>query len=334
MIDAGQVILSESVSTTDTTGDELEATVREQARLVYKIAYSVLRNHHDAEDVAQETFLRFLRQRKRWAEIRDRRAWLAAVAWRVALDRKRMPAEVALEEAAEVVSKLRADGAPVDEIAASRQMMSLLERLVSSLPRDLRAALILSATEELTSAEISQVLGIPEGSVRTRLLRAREILREKLAALLEHKHARRRTRPIRERIDRGLAEAISRRRATVRARDANLGRHSDSGARGAASRVGLGRGGMRRNIGCYRFDAAFRLQSTSTTHTQRLAAPAGHNTACATDGLSTGTVAGRAQTSSSVPQGCDTSLTSGAISHSLATHGAREALVGVPRQSN
>ena len=190
MIDAGQVILSESVSTTDASGDELEATVREQARLVYKIAYSVLRNHHDAEDVAQETFLRFLRHRKGWAEIRDRRAWLATVAWRVALDRKRMPAEVTLEEAAKVVSKLRADGAPADEIAASRQMMSLLERLVSSLPRDLREALILSATEELTSAEISQVLGIPEGSVRTRLLRAREFLREKLAALLEHKHAR------------------------------------------------------------------------------------------------------------------------------------------------
>ena len=190
MIDAGQVILSESVSTTDASGDELEATVREQARLVYKIAYSVLRNHHDAEDVVQETFLRFLRHRKRWAEIRDRRAWLAAVAWRLALDRKRKPGEVRLEEAAEVVSKLRADGAPVDEIAASRQMMSLLERLVSSLPGDLREALILSATEELTSAEISQVLGIPEGSVRTRLLRARAILREKLAALLEHKHAR------------------------------------------------------------------------------------------------------------------------------------------------
>jgi RNA polymerase sigma-70 factor (ECF subfamily) len=190
MIDVGRVILSESVSSADASGDEFEATVREHTRFVYKIAYSVLRNHHDAEDVVQETFLRFLRHRKRWAEIRDRRAWLATVAWRVALDRKRMPAEGALEEATEVVSKLRAGGAPADEIAASRQMMSLLERLVSSLPRDLREALILSATQELTSAEISQVLGIPEGSVRTRLLRARGILREKLAALLEHKHAR------------------------------------------------------------------------------------------------------------------------------------------------
>jgi RNA polymerase sigma-70 factor (ECF subfamily) len=190
MIDAGQVILSESVPTAEASRDELEATVREQAGLVYKIAYSLLRNHHDAEDVAQETFLRFLRHRKRWAEIRDRRAWLATVAWRLALDRKRMPAEVGLEDAAEVVSRLRADNAAVDEIASSRQMMWLLERLVGSLPRDLREVLVLSTTEELTSAEISKVLGIPEGSVRTRLLRGREILREKLAALLEPKHAR------------------------------------------------------------------------------------------------------------------------------------------------
>ena len=190
MIDGGQVILSASILTVVGSGDEFEATVREHSRFVYKIAYSVLRNHHDAEDVAQETFLRFLRQRKHWAGIRDRRAWLATVAWRVAMDRKRMPAAVALDDAAEVVSKLRADGLPVDEIAASREMILLLERLVNSLPRDLREALILSTTEDLTSAEISQVLGIPEGSVRNRLLRAREILREKLAALLEHKHAR------------------------------------------------------------------------------------------------------------------------------------------------
>jgi RNA polymerase sigma-70 factor (ECF subfamily) len=189
MIDAGQVILSESVLTTEAGRDEFETTVQEQARLVYKVAYSVLRNHHDAEDVAQETFLRFLRQRKRWAEIRDRRAWLATVAWRAALDRKRIPAEVTLDDAA-AVGKLRADGAGVDEIAASRQMISLVGRLVDSLPRDLRDALILATIEELTSTEISQVLGIPEGSVRNRLSRGREILRQKLAALLEPKHAR------------------------------------------------------------------------------------------------------------------------------------------------
>jgi len=190
MIDAGQVIWSESVATTEGGRDELEDAVREEGRLVYRVAYSVLRNHHDAEDVAQETFLRFLRQRKHWPEIRDRRAWLARVAWRAAVDRKRASAAIALEDAAEAVSKLRAEGAGLDEIAASREMISLVERLVASLPGDLREALILSTTEELTSAEIAQVLGIPEGSVRNRLMRGREILRQELAAILEPKHAR------------------------------------------------------------------------------------------------------------------------------------------------
>jgi RNA polymerase sigma-70 factor (ECF subfamily) len=188
MIEAGQVILSESVATSEGEPDELEIAVREEGRLVYKVAYSVLRNHHDAEDVTQETFLRFLRQRK--TEIRNRRAWLTKVAWRAALDRKRAPVGVALEDAAEAVSKLRADGAGVDEIAASRQMMSLVERLVGSLPGELREALMLSTTEDLTSTEIAQVLGIQEGVVRNRLFRAREILRQKLAAVLERKHAR------------------------------------------------------------------------------------------------------------------------------------------------
>lgn len=188
MIEAGQVILGESVATNESGRDELEDAVREEGRLVYKVAYSVLRNHHDAEDVAQETFLRFLRQPK--AEIRNRRAWLARVAWRAAVDRRRSPAGIALDDAAKAVSELRADGIGVDELAASRQMMSLVERLIGSLPRDLRETLTLATTEELTSAEIAQVLGIQEGAVRNRLFRAREILRQKLAGLLEPKHAR------------------------------------------------------------------------------------------------------------------------------------------------
>jgi RNA polymerase sigma-70 factor (ECF subfamily) len=185
---SGQVSLSEPISITDASRDDLESLVREHARFVYKVAFSVLRNHHDAEDAAQETFLRFLRCRKKWADIRDRRAWLARTAWRVAIDRRRNTPEVSLDEAAEAVLNLRDQGAGADEIAANAQMMALLERLIAALPRDLRDAMTLSMVEEMTSVEISEVLGIPKGSVRTRLLRAREILRQKLAALLERKH--------------------------------------------------------------------------------------------------------------------------------------------------
>ncbi len=182
------VIGSASIPIADSAGEEFEAAVRAHAALVYRIAFAVLHNHHDAEDAAQETFFRYWRYRKR--DIRDLAAWLARVAWRVSLDRRRPSAEVGLEDAAREVLALRAQGAGPEELAATRQMAALLERLIESLPRELREALPLATVEELTSAEIAEILGIPEGSVRSRLARARQLLREKLAALLERKHGR------------------------------------------------------------------------------------------------------------------------------------------------
>jgi DNA-directed RNA polymerase specialized sigma24 family protein len=69
--------------------DLLETAVREHARLVYRIAYSVLRNPADAEDATQETFLRALRCGERIAGVQDQKAWLARIAWRVAVDREK-----------------------------------------------------------------------------------------------------------------------------------------------------------------------------------------------------------------------------------------------------
>ena len=53
--------------------------VRDRARLVYQIAYSVSRNHHDAEDASQEVFLRVWRYREKLAEVDDVKAWVARI---------------------------------------------------------------------------------------------------------------------------------------------------------------------------------------------------------------------------------------------------------------
>jgi RNA polymerase sigma-70 factor (ECF subfamily) len=57
-----------------------------------------------------------------------------------------------------------------------------VHRLIDALPEELRQPLALSTVEELTSPEVARILGIPEGTVRTRLMRAREILKQKLIA--------------------------------------------------------------------------------------------------------------------------------------------------------
>lgn len=195
MPESSEGVLSDTFPITAASTDAMESAVRQHSRFVYAIAYSVLRNHHDAEDAAQETFVRYWRHRRRWRLIRNPRAWLARTAWRVALDsRKKRSARddsaISLSESVEVISQLRAAGAPADEIAAREEMTKVLDRLIESLPEELRNPLALSMAEGMSSPEIAAVLRIPEGTVRQRLWQARQILKEKLAALLEGKHGR------------------------------------------------------------------------------------------------------------------------------------------------
>ena len=158
----------------------LESVVREHARFVFKVAYGVLRNSHDAEDVVQEVYLRL--HRSGIKDVVDMRAWLARVAFRLAIDRQRKPQGVELE-ATEYISH----GPDAEHLAMHRQRVEQVQKLVAALPEDLRYPLVLSAMEELSSRQISEVLGIPESSVRGRIFRARQMLKEKLSAQSEMK---------------------------------------------------------------------------------------------------------------------------------------------------
>jgi RNA polymerase sigma-70 factor (ECF subfamily) len=170
--------------------DVLEAAVREHARLVFRVAYSVLRNHHDAEDAAQETFLRAVRYRRKLEGVREARTWLASIAWRVAVARAKKRPEISLsdDEISAATAQLHSQLRSAEEFTLGNEMAGLLSAMIASLPESLRDALRLSSIEELTPTEIAQVLGKSESSVRSRLFRARQILKEKLVAI-ESKYA-------------------------------------------------------------------------------------------------------------------------------------------------
>ena len=187
---AGQVIVNEAIELARTRDDLLETAVRDHARLVYRIAYSVLRNHHDAEDATQETFVRVLRARTKLAKVAEVRNWLARIVWRVAVKRRKKSSQVSTEGIA--VDHLASNGTPADELVLGREMSGILENLIRSLPPKLRDAVTLSTVEGMSPADVAQVLGINEAKVRSRLFRARQVLREKLTVLLEGKHGRQR----------------------------------------------------------------------------------------------------------------------------------------------
>jgi RNA polymerase sigma-70 factor, ECF subfamily len=181
----GQVTMLEAAALRQTQADQLELAVRQHARLVYRVAYSVLRNHHDAEDATQETFMRVLRYERKMTGIRDPRTRLARIAWRVAVERRKKMPESRLEDADETVGRLRSQTAGADEAMLDAEKLEFLQRLISTLPAKLRGPLTLSTVEEMSQKDISQVLGTSEAAVRSRLFRARQILREKLTTLQE-----------------------------------------------------------------------------------------------------------------------------------------------------
>jgi RNA polymerase sigma-70 factor (ECF subfamily) len=161
----------------------LEGLVRQHSRLVYRIAYAVLRRHHDAEDATQETFLRLLRYSSKLAAVEDPKTWLARIAWRVAVDRSRQRGrirEIPLHDPEKPI-EVASSESPADETVHSTQVGAVLEKMIAALPEKLRAPLILSTIEEMSPPEVAVTLGINEAAVRSRVFRARQILREKLA---------------------------------------------------------------------------------------------------------------------------------------------------------
>ena len=182
---AEAVISNGAIPLADANEDALEAAVREHARLVYRIAYSVLRNHHDAEDTTQETFVRVLQYRRKLEGVQDPKTWLARIAWRVAIERSKRRPEISLGESeiGKAVGELRSQLASAEERTLGREMTELLESLIAALPETLRDAIRLSSVEELSPDEIARVLETSESSVRSRLFRARQVLKQKLAKL-------------------------------------------------------------------------------------------------------------------------------------------------------
>jgi RNA polymerase sigma-70 factor, ECF subfamily len=155
--------------------DRFSALVKRQSRFVFRVAYAVLRNAHDAEEIVQETFLKLYRN-DAWERIQNEKGFLARTAWRIAVDRlPRARTETPAED-------LMTDGPNPEEKVIVEDWNTIIHRLIDALPEHLRQPLALSTLEEMSSHEIGEAMGIPEGTVRTRLMRARRILRQGVEA--------------------------------------------------------------------------------------------------------------------------------------------------------
>lgn len=166
---------------------EFAGLVERQWRFAYRVAWAVLRNAQDAEDAAQEAFLKIWRARA-WRGLREEKAYVARVVWRLAVDRVRGRRMGVAEEQEFSAEELKDTGSGPEEAVAAANWEAAVHRLIDSLPEELRQVLTLSV--EMNSREIAGAMGLAEGTVRTRLMRARAMLREKMAGMEVRRYAR------------------------------------------------------------------------------------------------------------------------------------------------
>jgi RNA polymerase sigma-70 factor (ECF subfamily) len=161
---------------------EFETRLVESSTLAFRVAYGVLRHRHDAEDVAQEAFVKAYRS---FRELRDRerfRVWLVRMTWRLAIDRQRNDRRRNAREnaAADPDAAAAPKGPGVLEELEARERASRLWTAIDGLPAKLRIAIVLANIEEHDVGEVARLLDVPEGTVKSRLFLARQRLKELL----------------------------------------------------------------------------------------------------------------------------------------------------------
>jgi RNA polymerase sigma-70 factor (ECF subfamily) len=141
---------------------------------VYRLARSITGNHHDADDAAQETFLRVFRSLGTYDPGRPFKPWLKRITYNTSLNTVRAGKNRARGEVQGDMPEV-ADQSPgqFDKLEAMQNAQSV-DKAVQALPSELRATLLLRAVDGMSYKDIASAMGVKIGTVMSRLSRARE----------------------------------------------------------------------------------------------------------------------------------------------------------------
>ncbi|WP_224975832.1 RNA polymerase sigma factor SigE [[Mycobacterium] nativiensis] len=169
----------------DATGDSAampswDELVRQHADRVYRLAYRLSGSQQDAEDLTQETFIRVFRSVHNY-QPGTFEGWLHRITTNLFLDMVRKRGRVRMEALPEDYDRVPADEPDPEQIYHDARLDPDLQAALDSLPPEFRAAVVLCDIEGLSYEEVGATLGVKLGTVRSRIHRGRQALREYLA---------------------------------------------------------------------------------------------------------------------------------------------------------
>ncbi len=169
----------------DATGDRTvmptwDELVREHADRVYRLAYRLSGDAQDAEDLTQETFIRVFRSLSSY-QPGTFEGWLHRITTNLFLDMVRRRSRIRMEALPEDYDRVPAEGPGPEQVFHDARLDPDLQSALDSLAPEFRAAVVLCDIEGLSYEEIGATLGVKLGTVRSRIHRGRQALREYLA---------------------------------------------------------------------------------------------------------------------------------------------------------
>ena len=154
---------------------------------LYQICYRMLGNKQEAEDIAQEAFVRAYINLHSYDQKRKFSTWLYRIGTNLCIDRIRkkkpdyyLDAEVAGTDGLDMYSQIAADEKLPEDVVTQMELQDRIQYEISRLPDKYRSVIVLKYIEELSLQEISEILDMPLGTVKTRIHRGREALRKQL----------------------------------------------------------------------------------------------------------------------------------------------------------
>ena len=161
-----------------------QALVERHRSMVYRVAYQFAGNHHDAEDIAQEVFIKVYRSLDRFRQDAQLSSWMYRIVMNACVDHRRRhsPAGAAPfgEEAEQKMLNIPEEAPGPEETAYGGELGEVLEAEINRLPRGQRIVFVMRHHQGLKLCEIAEALGLAEGTVKRQLHAAVHRLRQAL----------------------------------------------------------------------------------------------------------------------------------------------------------
>ena len=163
--------------------DAFQQFIERYKRLVFHIVYRTISNQTDQEDICQDIFIKIYQNLSKFRFESKLSTWIAKIAYNTCLNylkKKKIPLFSDIASDSKVFEESVADESSFESSFENRDILLCIQDEIRHLPVPFRTAITLYHIENMSYNEISQVMALPEGTVKSHLFRARKILRKKL----------------------------------------------------------------------------------------------------------------------------------------------------------